>query len=83
MPSAGDKIITVDMGSPLLRWEEIPLARAMDTVQIDFEAGGLGARWRRQHGQSARRLFCERRACGSDRDVWGPRSSMIRCSRSG
>ncbi|MEZ5995925.1 MAG: diaminopimelate epimerase [Hyphomonadaceae bacterium] len=32
--------ITVDMGSPLLRWEEIPLARAMDTARLDFEAGG-------------------------------------------
>jgi diaminopimelate epimerase len=37
----GENRITVDMGSPLLRWEEIPLARAMDTAQIDFEAGGL------------------------------------------
>ncbi len=38
---AGDKIISVDMGSPLLRWEEIPLARAMDTVRLEFSAGGL------------------------------------------
>lgn len=37
---AGDKLITVDMGSPLLRWEEIPLARAMDTVRLDYSAGG-------------------------------------------
>lgn len=36
----GDKIITVDMGSPLLRWEEIPLARPMDTLLMDFTAGG-------------------------------------------
>ena len=36
-----DKVITVDMGSPLLRWEEIPLARAMDTDRMNFEAGGL------------------------------------------
>ena len=34
-------LITVDMGSPLLRWEEIPLARAMDTQRLDFEAGGF------------------------------------------
>jgi len=34
-------LITVDMGSPLLRWEEIPLARAMDTTRLDYEAGGL------------------------------------------
>jgi diaminopimelate epimerase len=36
----GDKIITVDMGSPLLRWEEIPLARPMDTQRMEFAAGG-------------------------------------------
>lgn len=27
---------TVDMGSPLLKWEEVPLARAMDTVRLDY-----------------------------------------------
>jgi diaminopimelate epimerase len=37
---AGDKIITIDMGSPLLRWEEIPLARAMPTDRMAFAAGG-------------------------------------------
>lgn len=40
---AGAQTITVDMGSPLLRWEEIPLARAMDTIRLDFAAGGLDA----------------------------------------
>src|SRR5262245_7400293 len=38
---AGDHLITVDMGSPLLRWEEIPIAKAMDTARLDYEAGGL------------------------------------------
>ena len=38
---AGDDLITVDMGSPLLRWEEIPLARAMDTQRMDFAVDGL------------------------------------------
>jgi diaminopimelate epimerase len=38
---AGEGLITVDMGSPLLRWEEIPIARAMDTAKLDFEAGGF------------------------------------------
>lgn len=38
---AGADLITIDMGSPLLRWEEIPLARAMDTERLAFEAGGL------------------------------------------
>jgi len=40
---AGDKIITVDMGSPLLRWEEIPIARAMNTERLDYAVGGLAA----------------------------------------
>jgi diaminopimelate epimerase len=35
----GDKVITVDMGSPLLRWEEIPLARPMQTDRMNFSAG--------------------------------------------
>jgi diaminopimelate epimerase len=39
--SKGD-LITVDMGSPLLRWEEIPLAKAMDTAHLEYEAGGFG-----------------------------------------
>jgi diaminopimelate epimerase len=38
---AGERLITVDMGSPLLRWEEIPLARAMDTTRLDYRADGL------------------------------------------
>ena len=38
---ASDKMITVDMGSPLLRWEEIPIAKNMDTARLQYEAGGL------------------------------------------
>ncbi len=38
---AGERVITVDMGSPLLRWEEIPIARAMDTTRLDFAIEGL------------------------------------------
>ena len=38
---AGERVITVDMGSPLLRWEEIPIARAMDTTRLDFAIDGL------------------------------------------
>jgi diaminopimelate epimerase len=38
-----ENVITVDMGSPLLRWEEIPIARAMDTARLDFSAGGYDA----------------------------------------
>ncbi len=40
---AGEGLITVDMGSPLLRWEEIPIARAMNTDRLDYSAGGLEA----------------------------------------
>lgn len=40
---AGEGRITVDMGSPLLRWEEIPIARAMSTDRLDYAAGGLAA----------------------------------------
>ncbi|MBL8537204.1 MAG: diaminopimelate epimerase [Hyphomonadaceae bacterium] len=40
---AGPSLITVDMGSPLLKWEEIPLSRAMDTARLDFSANGLDA----------------------------------------
>lgn len=38
---AGDRVITVDMGSPLLRWEEIPLAKPMATDRMEYGAGGL------------------------------------------
>jgi diaminopimelate epimerase len=40
---AGDCVISVDMGSPMLRWEEIPLARAMATDRMDYEVDGLPA----------------------------------------
>jgi diaminopimelate epimerase len=39
----GENLITVDMGSPLLRWEEIPLARPMETDRMNFAAGGYEA----------------------------------------
>ena len=37
----GDKIVAVDMGSPLLKWEEIPLAERMDTRGIDIKIGPI------------------------------------------
>lgn len=40
---AGERVITIDMGSPLLRWEEIPLAKAMATDRLDFSTGGYHA----------------------------------------
>jgi diaminopimelate epimerase len=38
---SGPNAIKVDMGAPLLRWDEIPLARPMDTEKMNFSAGGL------------------------------------------
>ena len=39
--TAGLKGYTVDMGKPGQSWDEIPLARAMDTLVLDLEAGSL------------------------------------------
>jgi diaminopimelate epimerase len=36
--AAGEQLLTVDMGSPLLKWEEIPVARPSDTVRLDYTA---------------------------------------------
>ncbi len=38
---AGPMQISVDMGSPLLKWEEIPLAERMDTRGIDLKVGPI------------------------------------------
>ena len=38
--SEGGDRVTVDMGSPLLKWEEVPVARATDTVRMDYAAPG-------------------------------------------
>jgi diaminopimelate epimerase len=40
---AGDHVITVDMGAPRLRWDEIPLAREMATDRMDYDINGLPA----------------------------------------
>lgn len=34
-------LITVDMGSPLLKWEEVPLAERMDTRRLDVRIGPI------------------------------------------
>lgn len=39
---AAGALVTVDMGSPLLKWEEIPVARPMDTVRLDYRVEGPG-----------------------------------------
>ena len=36
-----DGAITVDMGTPRLDWNAVPLARAMDTLRLDLGAGAL------------------------------------------
>jgi len=40
---AGERQVTVDMGPPRLRWDEIPLAEEMDTRGIELEVGPPGA----------------------------------------
>lgn len=40
---AGAGLITVDMGRPRLRWRDIPLAREMDTLALDYALGPLSA----------------------------------------
>ena len=42
---AGERRIAIDMGSPLLKWEEIPVARAMDTVRLEYAARAPGGEW--------------------------------------
>lgn len=39
--AAGGDRISVDMGIPQLDWQDIPLARAMDTLHLDFTHEGL------------------------------------------
>jgi diaminopimelate epimerase len=36
-----DGAVTVDMGKPRLDWRDIPLARAMDTLRLDYAMGAL------------------------------------------
>lgn len=38
---AGDHRVTVDMGAPRLRWDEIPLAEEMDTYGIELQIGPI------------------------------------------
>jgi diaminopimelate epimerase len=41
---AGDRQVSVDMGVPRLGWQNIPLAREMDTRELDFFAEADGVR---------------------------------------
>lgn len=38
-----ESLVTVDMGEPRLGWQDIPLARAMDTTTLDYSHGGVRA----------------------------------------
>ncbi|HEX4180326.1 MAG TPA: diaminopimelate epimerase [Caulobacteraceae bacterium] len=40
---AGERVVTVDMGSPGLDWTDIPLAEAMDTRGIELQVGPIDA----------------------------------------
>jgi diaminopimelate epimerase len=40
---AGDHLVTLDMGAPGLRWDQIPLAEAMDTRGIELQVGPIDA----------------------------------------
>ncbi len=39
--NAGDNRVSVDMGEPRLRWDEIPLAEDMDTRNIELQIGPI------------------------------------------
>lgn len=43
---AGDRLTSINMGQPLLRWDQIPLAREMDTLSLPMDgdpvATGIG-----------------------------------------
>ena len=79
----GPNIITVDMGSPLLRWEEIPIARAMDTDRLQFSAGGLDAPGAVNMGNPHVVFFVDDVSSGSDRDVRPPDRTRPDVSRAG
>jgi diaminopimelate epimerase len=40
---AGDHVVSVDMGEPRLRWDQIPLAEEMDTKGIELQIGPIDA----------------------------------------
>jgi diaminopimelate epimerase len=40
---AGDRKVSVDMGEPRLRWDEIPLSQEMDTRGVELQVGPIDA----------------------------------------
>jgi diaminopimelate epimerase len=41
--TAGDKLVTVDMGQPGLDWTQIPLAEEMNTERVELQVGPIDA----------------------------------------
>ncbi len=39
----GDRLVSVDMGSPRLAWDQIPLSEEMDTTGIELQVGPIDA----------------------------------------
>ena len=39
----GDKLVSVDMGTPRLAWDQIPLSEEMDTTGIELQVGPIDA----------------------------------------
>ncbi len=59
--TAGVMGYSVDMGRPRFGWDEIPLARPMDTLALDLARGPLAQAGRAQHRQPARGVLRRRR----------------------
>lgn len=38
---AGDHFVSVDMGKPRLKWDEIPLAEPMETIRMELQVGPI------------------------------------------
>ena len=72
---------TVDMGRPGLGWDEIPLAKPMDTLHLDIEAGSLSRPTAVSMGNPHAVFFVED-AEAVDSTGWGLSWSGIRCFRS-
>ncbi len=51
-------LVSVDMGSPLLGWEDIPLSEAMDVRGVDVKIGPMDKPYRGFDGQSTRGVLC-------------------------
>ncbi|HZH26517.1 MAG TPA: diaminopimelate epimerase [Azospirillaceae bacterium] len=69
---AGPDAVSVDMGPARLDWREIPLARAMDTLRLDFAMGPLEAPVAVSMG-NPHAVFFVPDAEAVDLETWGPK----------